>query len=137
MDQNAQNAPESADRLATIGELARRYRVTLRALRFYEDRGLIKPTRYGTGRFYDAQARARLETILKGKKLGFTLTQIAAMLPQESGPLQLEEQQVARQIAELERKREDLDQAIAELRKTHNAMANRDGASDASLRAAG
>jgi len=120
-------AHESGERLYTIGDMARAYRVTLRALRFYEDRGLIKPIRHGASRFYDAAARARFETILRGKQLGFTLTQIFAMLPKDEKSesrekLDLKEGQVLTQIAQLERKREELDTAIAALRETHDRM---------------
>ena len=79
-------AHQAGDRLFTIGDMARAYKVTLRALRFYEDRGLIKPIRHGVSRFYDSAARARFETILRGKQLGFTLTQIFAMLPKDEKP---------------------------------------------------
>lgn len=120
-------AHETGDRLYTIGDMARAYNVTLRALRFYEDRGLIKPIRHGVSRFYDAAARARFETILRGKQLGFTLTQIFAMLPKEEKPeaaetLDLQEGLVLSQIAQLERKREELDTALAALRETHGRM---------------
>src|SRR5664279_959196 len=71
-DEHDADATANDDRLHTIGEMARTYGVTLRALRFYEDRGLLKPLRDGTTRYYDAKARARLELILKGKTLGFT-----------------------------------------------------------------
>ena len=50
--------------------------VSLRTLRFYEDRGLIKPRREGNARFYRAADQVRMEMILRGKKLGFTLTEI-------------------------------------------------------------
>ena len=56
-----------------ISDLSREFDVTLRALRFYEDRGLLSPRRIGTMRIYSAQDRARLSVILKGKQLGFTL----------------------------------------------------------------
>ena len=120
-------AHESGERLYTIGDMARAYRVTLRALRFYEDRGLIRPIRHGASRFYDAAARARFETILRGKQLGFTLTQIFAMLPKDEKSesrekLDLKEGQVLTQIAQLERKREELDTAITALRETHDRM---------------
>ena len=120
-------AQGGADRYFTIGDMARTYKVTLRALRFYEDRGLISPMRHGTSRFYDAASRARFETILRGKKLGFTLTQIRAMLPAETAApdepaLALKETQVLAQIVQLERKREELDAAIDELRDTHRRM---------------
>ncbi len=129
-------AQASGDRLYTIGDMARAYRVTLRALRFYEDRGLIKPIRHGASRFYDAAARARFETVLRGKQLGFTLTQIFAMLPKDENPeatgaLTLEEGQVLTQIAQLERKREELDTALAALRETHSRMSGGAGAANA------
>ena len=69
----------------TIGDLAREFGVTLRTLRFYEDRGLLSPRREGTARIYDARDRARLSVILKGKQLGFTLTEIRALLAEERG----------------------------------------------------
>nr|WP_262268085.1 MerR family transcriptional regulator [Microvirga sp. HBU65207] len=75
-------AGESA-RLYTIGDLAREFGVTLRTLRFYEDRGLLSPRRDGTARIYDARDRERLSVILKGKQLGFTLTEIRAMVAEE------------------------------------------------------
>jgi DNA-binding transcriptional MerR regulator len=123
-------AHETGERLYTIGDMARAYKVTLRALRFYEDRGLIKPIRHGVSRFYDATARARFETILRGKQLGFTLTQIFAMLPKDEKrekaepreALDLQEGQVLTQIAQLERRREELETALSALRETHNRM---------------
>lgn len=54
----------------SIGDLAREFEVSLRTLRFYEDRGLLSPRRVGSSRLYDARE------ILKGKRLGFTLTEI-------------------------------------------------------------
>ncbi len=57
----------------TIGELSREFGVTLRALRFYENKGLISPHRDGLNRLYSQGDRTRLALILKGKKLGFTL----------------------------------------------------------------
>jgi len=127
-------AQELGERLYTIGDMARTYKVTLRALRFYEDRGLIKPIRHGVSRFYDVAARTRFETILKGKQLGFTLTQISAMLPKDEKPeaaeaLDLQEGQVLTQIAQLERKREELETAIAALRETHGRMTGGGGRS--------
>lgn len=116
------------ENLSTIGDMARRYGVTLRALRFYEDRGLIHPYRQGTARYYDAATRNRLETILKGKQLGFTLGQIAALLPaqnEDDNPrsLNLDHDQILTQIDRLERKRIELDAALEELRAAHRAMA--------------
>ena len=113
----------------TIGEMARAYGVTLRALRFYEDRGLIQPIRNGTSRFYDAVTRKRLELILKGKQLGFTLSEIRDLLsnhaeePIPSLELSHAAGQVLAQIDMLERQREGIDRAIEELRETHRRLA--------------
>ena len=109
--------------MLTIGDMSRRYGLTLRALRFYEDRGLVEPLRHGTIRFYDAEACRRIEIILRGKHLGYTLTSIAALLRRngaDSDPgLGADVCEVQAQIGRLERKRQELDVAIAELRDVH------------------
>ena len=113
--------------MLTIGDMARRYGLTLRALRFYEDRGLVRPLRHGTTRFYDETACRRIEVILRGKHLGYTLTSIAAMLARGDGvsdaDLGADAGEVAAQIDRLERKRKELDTAIAELRAAQSRAA--------------
>jgi DNA-binding transcriptional MerR regulator len=112
---------QTDETLFTIGDLAREFGVTLRTLRFYEDRGLISPRRSGMTRLYNEKARDRLALILKGKHLGFTLTEIRAMLEAEdkdAGELKLGKDQVAEQIAHLERQKAEIEQAIQELRAT-------------------
>jgi DNA-binding transcriptional MerR regulator len=106
----------------TIGDLAREFGVTLRTLRFYEDRGLLSPMREGTTRIYDARDRNRLSVILKGKQLGFTLTEIRAMLAEERGAeapatnLKLSLAQVEDQIAHLEQQKAEIEGALTELK---------------------
>ena len=113
----------------TISDLAREFDVSLRALRFYEDRGLLHPDRRGNARYYSAQERVRLQIILKGKQLGFTLSEIHDMFSANVGDasaqleLGLRPDQVLAQIEHLERQRLDLDQAIGELRATHRKLA--------------
>jgi len=63
-----------------IGDLAREFDVTLRTLRFYEDRGLIQPKRQGTTRLYSEDDRARLKVILLAKQVGFSLVEIEDVL---------------------------------------------------------
>lgn len=110
---------------ATIGEIAREFGVSLRTLRFYEDRGLLHPRRNGPSRFYGAAERRRLKAILKGKQFGFTLTEISELIrAQRSGPeMDLEEtlrpEQIADQLIHLERQREEIEAAIRRLRETH------------------
>ena len=112
----------------TIGDLAREFGVTLRALRFYEDRGLLSPSREGTARVYDAGDRARLSVILKGKQLGFTLVEIRDMLAQgeralaSPSELRLSPEQIEDQIAHLENQKREIDAALAELETQRRAL---------------
>lgn len=64
----------------TITELCDEFGVTARALRFYEDEGLIAPQRAGTARIYSWRDRARLAWILRGKRVGFSLSDIREMI---------------------------------------------------------
>ena len=118
----------------TIGEMSRIYGVSLRTLRFYEDRGLIHPRRDGSARFYSGAERVRLEMVLKGKRLGFTLTEIHALIgsqaDSETPDLEatLQPQQIVNQISHLERQRREIDSAIERLRATHQRFAERAGA---------
>ena len=122
--------PESETEPAelTISQMSRLYGVSLRALRFYEDRGLIKPRREGNARFYRAADRVRMEMILRGKKLGFTLTEINDLIggKQANETPDLEERlqphQIVTQIGHLERQRDEIDTAIQRLRATHNHL---------------
>ena len=78
----------------TITELAREYDVTLRTLRHYEDLGLLSPARRGTVRVFDLRDRTRLELVLRGRRLGFSLPEIATIVnmyddqPGEAGQLE-------------------------------------------------
>lgn len=65
---------------STIREMANDFGVSIRALRFYEDRGLLHPRREGTARRYNTRDRLHLKMILKGKQLGFTLSEIHEIL---------------------------------------------------------
>ena len=114
------------EHLWTIREMARHYDITLRALRFYEDRGLIASIRQGMTRLYDHRTRARLEVVLKGKHLGFTLSEIRDLLEvseRESGPayqLALDDALIVEQIEMLKRQRDSIEKAIEELRQTQS-----------------
>jgi DNA-binding transcriptional MerR regulator len=103
----------------TIGDLAREFGVTLRTLRFYEHRGLLKPRRQGLARFYDEKAKSQLALILKGKQLGFTLTEIRAMLADaergQSNDLGMTREQMKTQLELLKAERGRVEAGIAEL----------------------
>jgi len=121
--------PDTAQSEMTISQMSRLFGVSLRTLRFYEDRGLIKPRREGNARFYRGADRVRMEMILKGKKLGFTLTEIQDLIggkgATETPDLeeQLNAQQIVTQIGHLERQRGEIDSAIERLRATQSRLA--------------
>jgi DNA-binding transcriptional MerR regulator len=104
----------------TIGKITVEYNVTARALRFYEKRGLLQPRHEGMVRLYSGEDCLRLETIIKAKQLGFTLSEIAELLPTLNSGNNLEEklqpEQIAAQIAHFERQRREIDDAISRLR---------------------
>jgi DNA-binding transcriptional MerR regulator len=117
------------ERMFSIGDLAREFGVSLRTLRFYEDRGLLSPKRQGTMRLYGARERVRLSMILKGKQLGFTLGEISAMLASDEaargtpGELKLSLDQIKDQISHLERQKAEIETAIEELVLTRERLA--------------
>jgi len=59
----------------SIGDLSKEFDITTRSIRFYEDQGLLKPTRKGQTRIYNQRDRVRLKLILRGKRLGFSLAE--------------------------------------------------------------
>jgi DNA-binding transcriptional MerR regulator len=69
-----------SERTYSISELSREFSVTPRALRFYEDKGLLSPKREGMSRIYSARERGRLQIILRGKRLGFPLSDIKEII---------------------------------------------------------
>jgi DNA-binding transcriptional MerR regulator len=109
------------DRTWTITELADEHGVTLRTLRHYEDIGLLHPERRGSARVFHQRDRVRLQLILRGKRLGFTLPEIATIVnmydeqPGEAGQLQYLLDQIDVRRAELAQRRRDIDETLAEL----------------------
>ncbi|KAF3996886.1 MerR family transcriptional regulator [Glaciimonas immobilis] len=108
----------------TITELAREFDITPRAIRFYEDQGLLSPAREGAGgrnRVYAARERIRLKLTLRGKRLGLTLLEIKGLVDMYDSPKdtagQLERFQavLARHRQLLEQQREDIDVTLAEI----------------------
>ncbi|MFG1627362.1 MerR family DNA-binding transcriptional regulator [Kribbella sp. NPDC049227] len=105
----------------SIAELAAEYDVTLRTIRFYEDRGLLTPERRGTVRVYHSRDKVRLGLILRGKRLGFSLDEIATIVdmydaePGEEGQLVYLLDQITHRRADLEQRRRDIDETLQEL----------------------
>jgi DNA-binding transcriptional MerR regulator len=106
----------------TIREMCDAFEVTPRTLRFYEQKELLFPLRAGQRRLYTRRDRARLKLILRGKRFGFSLEEIRQLLDlYGTGDRQLAQLTRAREIAQarladMERQRDELDRAIADLR---------------------
>jgi DNA-binding transcriptional MerR regulator len=115
--------PHDPDSLYTITELSDEVGATARAIRFYESKGLLKPRRAGANRVYTYRDRARLLIILRGKRLGFSLSRIQEYLSlydadaTHKGQLEHLLAGTQRRIEELEAQRGDLDLTLEELRE--------------------
>lgn len=108
-------------RAYTITELAQEFDITPRAIRFYEDMGLLTPARAGRNRVYTHRDRTRLKLTLRGKRLGLSLSEIRQLVemydsPSDTAP-QLEAflQVLAEHRRQLEQQREDIEITLAEI----------------------
>jgi len=105
----------------TIAQVADEFDVTHRAVRHYEELGLISPERRGTQRLFHRRDRTRLGLILRGKRLGFPLEEIRTIIDLYDAPrgrasqLEYVLAQIDERRADLERRRRDLDDALTEL----------------------
>lgn len=105
----------------TITDLAREFGLTTRAIRFYEDQGLLAPGREGINRVYNNRDRVRLKLTLRGKRLGFSLGQIKELFDiydsakGERAQLSQYLELLAQRRAQLEQQREDIEAVLGEI----------------------
>ena len=114
-------SPRADNARFTITELAQEFDITPRAIRFYEDLGLLAPERAGRNRVYTQRDRTRLKLTLRGKRLGLSLQEIKQLVdmydsPSDTAPqLQAFLAVLAEHRRQLERQREDLEVTLAEI----------------------
>ena len=107
----------------TITELAQEFDVTTRTIRFYEDKGLIAPERLKQRRIYHPRDRVRLQLVMRGKRLGFSLDEIQEMIdlydadPTESTQLKMFIVKLRERRRLLQRQRNDINKVISEIRE--------------------
>jgi DNA-binding transcriptional MerR regulator len=115
----------------TITELTREFDISTRTIRFYEDEGLISPIRRGRTRLFRQSDRQLLKMILRGKRLGFSIAEIREIMqmyktpPGEAGQLRAIVRRVSEKRRELEQKRNDIDELLAELDNAEEACLTR------------
>ena len=118
-DDNFGREPEQS---FTITELAQEFDLTVRTLRFYEDKGLISPRRLGLRRIYSCGDRGRIARIVKARALGFALTEIPELIstevPGDPYALNITPEKCLQQISLLQEDKKWIDDAITELRQT-------------------
>ncbi|CAD5374086.1 MerR family transcriptional regulator [Rubrivivax sp. A210] len=114
-------AARASQRTYTITELAAEFDITARAIRFYEDMGLLTPERAGRNRVYGQRDRTRLKLTLRGKRLGLSLQEIKQLVDMYDSPSDTSQQLQAFMgvLAEhrrlLEQQREDIEVTLAEI----------------------
>ena len=114
---------ETSNRTYSIGELAEEFGITSRTLRLYEEQGLLDPQREGTRRIYNERNRVRLRLILRGKRLGWSLSEIRESFDLydsdhgEEAQLELMLEKLARRRETLEEQRRDIDNALRDLER--------------------
>ena len=105
----------------TISELAKEFDITPRTIRFYEDQGILSPAREGRQRVYAARDRTRLKLALRGKRLGFPLSEIRDLINMYDKPRDTEAQLVlylqvlAKHREMLEQQRKDIEETLSEI----------------------
>jgi len=120
------NASEVSDNYIRIGDMANLFGVTLRTLRFYEDKGLISPKREGNTRLYSRRDISRLNLIMLGRKVGFSLREVKQIMdlydPEGRNIKQLRTlvDKSERQMVKLEKQRESVEEAMRDLQNAMN-----------------
>jgi DNA-binding transcriptional MerR regulator len=121
----------TVEKFYSITELTREFGISTRTLRFYEDEGLIHPERRGRTRLYRSADRVLIQEILRGRRIGFTISEIREIVqvykepPGEVGQLKLLMKKVEEKRADLRLKRKDIEDTLLELDNVEEACLTR------------
>ncbi|REL36022.1 MerR family transcriptional regulator [Thalassotalea euphylliae] len=127
---HAKSDASAAVKTYAIGELAKEFDITTRSIRFYEDQGLLAPTRRGQTRIYSLRDRVRLKLILRGKRLGFSLAETGRLFElydvDKTSAKQLETilELIADKKADLHQQLEDIKIVLVELTNLEQSCLN-------------
>lgn len=120
--QPAQAAPQKKQSGSTstwtISELAKEFGITPRTIRFYEDQGIVSPAREGRNRIYSPRDRTRLKLALRGKRMGFQLSEILDLINMYDATPDSSSAQLQHYVDVLEKHRDTLEQQRRDLEQT-------------------
>jgi len=105
-----------------ISELSKEFDITTRTIRFYEQQGLISPTRNGQTRIYSEKDRVRLMLTLRGKRLGFSLAETKELFDLYDTTLEGDEKQLNLILGILSEKRAELDQQLQDIQRVQTEL---------------
>ncbi|MAC46334.1 MerR family transcriptional regulator [Oceanospirillum beijerinckii] len=111
-------------RTYSISELSKEFAVTTRTIRFYEQQGLINPSRNGQTRIYSEKDRVRLMLTLRGKRLGFSLAETKELFDLYDSTLEGDEKQLNLILGILREKHESLEQQLNDIIKVKQELEN-------------
>jgi len=112
----------------TISELSKEFGITPRSIRYYEDQKLISPERYGSKRIYSRSERIRLQLILRGKRIGFSLQEIREIITLYNAPSGEKKQtlllleKIKQRRSALELQQQDIETTLEELKQLENKL---------------
>ena len=111
-------------RTYSISDLAKEFDVTTRTIRFYEQQGLLNPTRQGQTRIYSPKDRVRLMLTLRGKRLGFSLAESKELFDMYDSTTEGDEKQLLYMLNILEKKQADMRQQLRDIQRLQEELHN-------------
>ncbi|SFC43918.1 DNA-binding transcriptional regulator, MerR family [Marinospirillum celere] len=111
-------------RTYSISDLAKEFDVTTRTIRFYEQQGLLNPTRQGQTRIYSPKDRVRLMLTLRGKRLGFSLAESKELFDMYDSTTEGDEKQLLYMLNILEKKQADMRQQLRDIQRLQEELNN-------------